>query len=182
MCPDGELLSTYLDGEIPSPWKEKIALHLEGCVSCRERLSSLAAVRDCVAGAACPDFDAARDRVLAAVESRVKVPREAFWTRKVSLPLPLAAAAALAIAALGFVSIVAPRSGAPAPVMASSSPANAVPASAQAGGNLTDLLKYLDSQDAQVTITVQLPTEAKFNSIGEPELLKASDFGRSPRR
>lgn len=34
-CPDTDLYSAYVDGEIPSPWKEKIEKHLSGCEKCR---------------------------------------------------------------------------------------------------------------------------------------------------
>jgi hypothetical protein len=40
MCPDRQILSVYLDGELPSPWKEKLEKHLEICVRCRERLEA----------------------------------------------------------------------------------------------------------------------------------------------
>ena len=34
MCPDRGLLSAYVDGEVPSPWKERLAAHLSECPSC----------------------------------------------------------------------------------------------------------------------------------------------------
>jgi hypothetical protein len=35
MCPDPQLLSIYMDGELPSPWKEKMEAHIEKCSVCR---------------------------------------------------------------------------------------------------------------------------------------------------
>jgi anti-sigma factor RsiW len=35
MCPDPQLLSVYMDGELPSPWKEKMEAHLEKCSVCK---------------------------------------------------------------------------------------------------------------------------------------------------
>jgi len=40
MCPDPQLLSIYLDGELPSPWKEKIEAHFAKCSDCREKLEN----------------------------------------------------------------------------------------------------------------------------------------------
>lgn len=34
-CPDTSLYSAYVDGEVPSPWKEKIEAHLATCEQCR---------------------------------------------------------------------------------------------------------------------------------------------------
>jgi anti-sigma factor RsiW len=35
MCPDPQLLSIYMDGELPSPWKEKMEAHLAKCSVCK---------------------------------------------------------------------------------------------------------------------------------------------------
>ncbi len=40
MCPDSQLLSVYMDGELPSPWKEKIAVHISQCSDCREKFEN----------------------------------------------------------------------------------------------------------------------------------------------
>ena len=42
MCPDKQLLSVYHDGELPSPWKEKMAAHLQGCAACQAVVASYA--------------------------------------------------------------------------------------------------------------------------------------------
>ena len=40
ICPDSQILSIYLDGELPSPWKEKMESHLEQCSGCRGKLEN----------------------------------------------------------------------------------------------------------------------------------------------
>jgi len=40
MCPEQQLLSIYMDGELPSPWKEKMESHLTECSSCREKFEN----------------------------------------------------------------------------------------------------------------------------------------------
>ena len=37
MCPDPQILSIYVDGELPSPWKEKMESHLKKCPLCMEK-------------------------------------------------------------------------------------------------------------------------------------------------
>ena len=41
MCPEPQLLSIYIDGELPSPWKEKMESHLRDCSICRDKLKNL---------------------------------------------------------------------------------------------------------------------------------------------
>jgi len=40
MCPDPQLLSIYMDGELPSPWKEKMEGHLSECPECMEKFKN----------------------------------------------------------------------------------------------------------------------------------------------
>jgi len=40
MCPDPQLLSIYMDGELPSPWKEKMESHLSECSVCGEKFKN----------------------------------------------------------------------------------------------------------------------------------------------
>ena len=41
MCPDNEHLSSYVDDEIPSPWKERMESHLSSCRRCSEKVAGL---------------------------------------------------------------------------------------------------------------------------------------------
>ncbi len=40
MCPEPQILSIYMDGELPSPWKEKMESHLTECSVCREKFEN----------------------------------------------------------------------------------------------------------------------------------------------
>ncbi len=40
MCPDEELLSSFVDAEVPSPWKERIEQHLLSCSACGAKVES----------------------------------------------------------------------------------------------------------------------------------------------
>jgi len=46
MCPDTQLLSIYMDGELPSPWKEKMESHLSECSECREKFKNFKHVQE----------------------------------------------------------------------------------------------------------------------------------------
>lgn len=46
-CPDSDLYSALLDGEVPSPWKEKLEAHLDQCPNCKiisDRYSAIKAI------------------------------------------------------------------------------------------------------------------------------------------
>ena len=45
MCPDETLLTAFVDNEVPSPWKERIELHLEQCEQCRTRVETYRELR-----------------------------------------------------------------------------------------------------------------------------------------
>jgi hypothetical protein len=105
MCPDKQLLSVYYDGEIPSPWKEKMASHLAVCDSCRAAVDAYGALsktlHDDVPIAASPrrwEPEAARP---------LGTRRLALRTRRLALPLPFAAAAAVALVVLGAALLLA---------------------------------------------------------------------------
>jgi anti-sigma factor RsiW len=46
MCPDPQLLSIYMDGELPSPWKEKMDSHLSECPECMEKFKNFKHVQE----------------------------------------------------------------------------------------------------------------------------------------
>ena len=194
MCPDRELLSAYVDGEVPSPWRERIAEHLAGCGACSAAVERYASLGARLREGACPGeadivargkirFDAmlaaagARDsRFEDAAPARPRGRSAAgLWTRSVSLPLPMAAAAALVLfllAGLAAAGLLRPNSGR-APVLAS---AEVVPNAAHEV-SMDSILRYLNTQNAQVTLTINLPSEATFNEPGTPVIVRAPKSG-----
>ncbi len=45
MCPDESLLTAYIDNEVPSPWKERIEMHLCQCERCANRVAQYRALK-----------------------------------------------------------------------------------------------------------------------------------------
>jgi len=121
MCPDPQLLSVYFDGELPSPWKEKMDSHLANCPECRRTLETYGIFRSgkgspesplpAAETAACErvwskisgstDIDSGAEKAagqsISPFHYQHKHRQESFWRRSVSIPLPAAAAAALFI-------------------------------------------------------------------------------------
>jgi anti-sigma factor RsiW len=197
MCPDRDLISAHVDGEVPSPWRERLEEHLESCPSC----ASLAAdyrrlgsrLKDELGGDLGESFARGRSRLDLLLEGipsarRDKAgPRRARKTalrslgRSVSLPLPLAAAAAVLVILLGgattllalkpskAVAIQTVASGEIAPLP---SQAKAQPAS------MDELLRYLEARDGQVTLTINLPSGTTFGSAGKPVIMRSTQAQR----
>jgi hypothetical protein len=46
MCPEPQLLSIYMDGELPSPWKEKMEAHLAKCPECKSNYDNFKKLQD----------------------------------------------------------------------------------------------------------------------------------------
>jgi hypothetical protein len=192
------MLSVYLDGELPSPWKEKMETHLALCASCRDRLEAYRemsrGLKKADAAPAGPDaspaakisageagLEAAKDRVwlriqrLETGDARRRPARE-LWRRSVSIPLPAAAAAAVilftALAVLLF------RQNTAAPSMQDMAAAGIdldvrgiVPVSDMHG-----VLQYLGDKDTGDIVILRLPESRNFMSSGEPTILKAADL------
>jgi hypothetical protein len=188
------MLSVYLDGELPSPWKEKMEKHLALCVSCRDRLDAYreTACRLKEAEAASPGGDpaavSAGEAALERAKDRVWLrlqnleagdtgrPAPGIWRRSVSIPLPAAAAAAvifcIALAAFWF------RQNAGTPQIQDMTAAGMeldlrgiVPVSDMHG-----VLQYLGDRDTGDIVILRLPESRNFMSSGEPTILKAAEL------
>ncbi len=195
MCPDRDLISAFVDGEVPSPWRERIEEHLASCGDCASLASGYAALGERLRADPLADeaaalargrarLDALLDRLSAggdsetsAIDGKVFVVSRKAWRRSVSLPLPLAAAAAILVLLLGgATTLLALRPGkGGAAIQAVASGEIAPPASqprAQAA-SMDQLLRYLDAQGGQVTLTIKLPDETTFGSAGKPVIMRS---------
>ncbi len=187
MCPDHGLLSAYVDGEVPSPWKDRLAAHLEVCPACAAKVGRYAGLGAALRAPASLDETAVVERLRGRLEERLEspaaprpashpAPRAAspLWSRRVSLPLPLAAAAGLAFVLFASLSLSGLLRPARQPVQ-SLAAAELAPSRTEPG-SMEALIRYLESQDAQVNLTIQLPADATFASNGKPLIVKASEY------
>ena len=177
MCPDKQLLSAYCDGEVPSPWKEKITLHLKECAVCRGQVSRYRALGAVLKGGGLP-----RDCIHeASVRVRKKItaapaPRPLPWKKRVSLPLTAAAAAALFFFGTGIsLSFVARGALEPKPLAETRLRRTENVANIR---DMNQLLEILKDRDTGREVTIRLPDMQKnFKLHGQPVFLRAEDFG-----
>jgi hypothetical protein len=195
MCPDRQLLSVYLDGELPSPWKEKMESHLASCPACRSVVESWERMFG-------EEEDPGRhervwERICGRIAAEEAVSPEALtpagglsglWRRRVTLPFPAAAAlGAMAAAALVLiVSSVWFRSFAGVAVPVSEQPVAALePAGLDMElrdirpvNDISGVLRYLGDTDSNDIVIIRLPESRSFRSAGEPKIIKAADYSQ----
>ena len=192
MCPDPKLISIYADGELPSPWKEKMASHLAECQACREKFENFKSFFN--------KTDLQEEQKLIE-ESKDKVWRKLqltkrpvqrlrnynVWQRKISVPWPAAAAAAILIVfgtAFWFGGRSSSNTGyASLPVVPSAERTGfainveeTIPNIITAA-DLNSVIKSLGGDRTEIII-LQLPESSNFFSSGEPAMIRAADYVR----
>lgn len=106
-CPDMELYSAFLDGEIANPWYDELKMHAENCADCKAHVERLQAVRDVFAAdSAALNLDKEElDASYARLQSRLRYKKVAAKTTGASSDfvrkfIPYAAAAAFLAAVI----------------------------------------------------------------------------------
>ncbi len=183
MCPNPELISAFVDGEVPSPWKETLERHFKVCSACAEIVQGMRFLGSSLASEN-SSFDSAESAAKAHVFDRLrsnirKVPvKPALFGRKILLPLPVVADAALVFAVLGFSLLNSGRNNTELR-MAVRKTMDAIPVST-AGIGMESILEYLSKQDAGVNITITLPQgSSALNAAGnpgDPFIVREADF------
>jgi len=203
MCPDRQIISLHLDGELPSPWKEKMESHLETCPECRASLARYDSLGKHLDDLNEENILAARERVWNKLTSpelvvsgksdsvTIKPPpqiytRQRIWNR--SIPLPAAAAAAVIIIVTMFAvfGIRDRNIRGQQDVMAAIPDYMPIVVNDQGTVPVTDMtgvLQYLSSLDNGEFMVIRLPESKNFMRPGEPTLINAADYSRrhSPR-
>ncbi|WP_080657300.1 anti-sigma factor family protein [Treponema pedis] len=102
ICPDKDLYSVYVDGELPSPWKEKLEAHLNDCAECRAVVNSYRNLSLKLATAGAPELDIessflrlCEKRQVALNKAKITEKKENWFYKSVKIPIPALAAAAL---------------------------------------------------------------------------------------
>jgi anti-sigma factor RsiW len=169
------MLSLYHDGELPSPWKEKLESHAADCSDCRERLEGLRRLSGILREAVDFPDEPARDRVWRRLRNPAPARSwpQSLWSRSVRVPLPLLVAAAALILAFGVFFVGSPRAPAGAnTALAVLDMQTVVPVT-----DLNGILQYLGNDDSGDIVIIRLPESRSFTSYGEPAIIRAADYG-----
>jgi len=185
MCPDRQIISLYHDGELPSPWKEKMETHLSECPQCRSILEGYGKLGETLSLKAEDSMQGAMERVWAKLgEQPVRQDirrRKPIRYRTITLPLPVAAATAAAVLIIvAFFALMGLRS---TPASLSQDPMVASAMGLDDYGivpmdDMGEVLQYLSSQDNGDFMVIRLPESRRFSRPGEPALINAADYSR----
>ncbi len=182
MCPDEELLSAYVDGEVPSPWKERMERHVAGCPRCARTLEQYRLLDHRLASIENPieknSLEAARIRMASSLSGVPAIPgyRQALlrqlqhlWSERVALPMPLLAAGVamlVFLAGLGF-GIITPF-GSGAGRIASASVNTGVQTAW-----IEAMASYMKQNSVQ-PVMIEMPVESVFDQLGNPVIVSAA--------
>ncbi|MDR1466441.1 MAG: zf-HC2 domain-containing protein [Treponema sp.] len=184
MCPAQQLLSVYFDGELPSPWKERMETHVASCTKCASRLAKFSVCSKSLGEKVVKSSyeEEAKERVFKNLAPYFERRKPAFWSKSISLPLPTVAAA-VALFVLAFVfTLFRPFSPVQMPQSASMASVesdvemdgqNIIPVS-----DINGVMQYLGQQNGSDYMIIRLPETKNFASFGEPLIIKAADYPR----
>jgi len=175
MCPDKTLLTAYVDDEVPSPWKERIEMHLEQCAQCRERVAQYRALKAALHAADAVDevqLQEVAQRIHGLLDNRLvnlsrtshrnatlekfleKYPRLAmFGSRRISVPMPVLIASLLLFvffAGLAFGRFGVRRNSVQTMVLSTKLPA-------ATSANIESLVSTLSQADQSQFVTIRAP-------------------------
>ena len=172
MCPEGVLLSSYVDSEVGPGGARRVERHIAECRACREQLRAYQTVSNALLESCEPDVSAAGDRIWRRLDAaRGELRRHAsFWTHGVRLPAPVAVALTAGVTLL-ITSVAMWARVNDARFEVPSLGAAAVSA-APVGAAGTLSLPWLE----QGAIVIQLPEEPQFIQRGMPTILREAEF------
>jgi anti-sigma factor RsiW len=181
MCPDREILSAWLDGEIDAPWDRALEEHVGSCPDCRARLERLEGVRRSLLEAPMPDWRPAMERVRSSLVARglAREPAVPVWRRRVTLPVPLAiAAAALVMVLAGALAILVVRSSFGMVRITRQGSGGTEIRIAASVNDLESLLRSVDEDAGSPEGVIVLPKNLQLLLVGEPRMGKETEFSR----
>ncbi|HEY9593689.1 MAG TPA: hypothetical protein VHE79_04380 [Spirochaetia bacterium] len=183
MCPDRDVLSAWIDGEVSSPWNRVIADHIASCQRCAAEHERLLSVRRALREEPAPDFTASMERVrrrLLAPAPTVVDETPAVWRRHVSLPLPVAVLAAVMLVTLGVaVAIMATRTNM-GYVRVTRAPSSGTEYQFTVPYDRVEaLLKSVGGGDASIESVMTLPKNMKLTPVGQPRMVRETELARN---
>lgn len=181
MCPDDELLSAYIDGELTPELLDQVEADLAGSSEVRARLEEFEAMSEALHMEPEPDFEAARMRVWQSIQSaKDQLPEQDIFHKRVSIPMPLAAAAAFVILIAGaLLSYFAIGTGLFQSEAQMAHATGNVTVHIEEGEDLSALLQALNSGDRVRQVSIEMPENARFAYQGEARLIRAVEMSSS---
>ena len=192
-CPNKDIFSAYTDGELASPWKETIELHLKKCSVCRDIYEHYDVLNRCIkAASAEPVFDteASFTRLLAKrdIALAVKQAQKKRWGRttgvhwfysSIHIPIPAVAAAVFVFVLMPLVFFLKAEYTVASVAAFQSSFTPILPVSLEKQMSISEMdygvCASRDSQEAALLTKSVLNTNTKLFMVGEFARLYSKD-------
>lgn len=179
MCPDDEMLSAYLDGELTPDSSRSVEAKLAVESEYHARFEELRVAGEVLHSQPEPDFDAAQERVWERIQSSTRRSTDAdIFHRRIAVPMPLAAAAAflLLVAGMLFSYFALGNDSIGIPSQAAATGANGE-VTVQVGevDDVGLLLDALNSAGKVRHVTIEMPENSRFAYQGEARLIRANE-------
>ncbi len=183
MCPDKQIISAYVDGEVSGKYEQNILKHCNGCEECNETLNYYRSLKEHLEALTDPDISLSQKRVYSRIQAHIREEESRrqrrfslkdFWKESVSLPAPLVALTTVLFFVLlgGFIVFLYT---AKTPEIASFEAR--VPSKVEIdAGSLEELAKYFEADSISIQIEMKLPDNSRFEILGEPQFLRKADF------
>ncbi|MBN1798633.1 MAG: zf-HC2 domain-containing protein [Spirochaetales bacterium] len=185
MCPKDEIISAYVDGEVETPWTEKLKAHFSECAKCKARLKELQSMSQLLKHDKEPDFKPALNRVYKRIyfhssekslgSGRQQEKELPFWKRRVHIPMPAAVMLSVVLFILfaSFFFFMGQNNTQMAnkgQELYNTQPIQVtVPIEGLEAKDLEVLLKLLNNKDFSQEVLMELPEDSQFTVFGEPE-------------
>ena len=192
-CPNRDLLSAYIDGEIALPWRGTIEQHLQQCVSCKKIYGQYVTVHRymqiSVTGAEL-DTDASFAKLIekrnAILQNKSKVPKrqwgvssgERWFSSSIRIPVPAAAAAVLVFVLLPLILFFKIEYTVNSVAAVQSSFTPIIPVSLEKQKPISEIdygITHANSDQSYTVSTKAVNTNAKFFTVGEFARLYSKD-------
>lgn len=117
-CPDKVVFSEYIDGELPSPWKEKLESHVSTCEACSKILKQHSTLKKALTPSTQGEsfnYEQSYSKLLNKLHavksnqgsnSSSRTTDQSWWQNSVQIPFPALAAAVLMLFALPLAILV----------------------------------------------------------------------------
>ncbi|MBF9015902.1 MULTISPECIES: zf-HC2 domain-containing protein [unclassified Oceanispirochaeta] len=111
MCPDSKLLSAFYDGEVASPWKEKIEDHIGECPQCKTVIDGFSGQTEFLQSESEPESSSSYADVQMLIRHKSNIRSNSSTVLSFRAPVVPMAAAAAAVLAFFFGFLMAGTTG-----------------------------------------------------------------------
>lgn len=182
MCPDRQIISSFVDGELTGRWSVVIEQHVSGCSRCRGIIEGYRTIGKRLRSASLPAVQLSKGqvwrRLLTSGEDLIlaKLP---VWKRRISVPIPAMAASLALVLVLGLGLIFAVLRSGLSTMKISTEPSGLTEVHIAAPvQDMERLLAALEGQTDGRDVLIRLPENSEFFIFSEPVLLRAAEYRR----